>query len=130
MNGKRALAGLLIVIGAIGMTLATQATGAYYGHDPRLGGADLSLLWPDAPRIYAPTAIFAWAWAAPLPWPFAFAVRFGGAVLSAILTLAGSGFLVRHRWTDASPAAGTFAADAWGTIKDAIKAGLVMGAGS
>lgn len=130
MDWKRIAAVAAVIVGVAGLVASTQLTGAHYGHDARLGGNDLSVFWSGAGRAYIPTAIFAWAYTAPWPWPLAFMLGMAGAVTSSILTFAGLAFTFYQRWNeDLLLSPDTFAASEWGTVKDAIAAGLVMGQG-
>lgn len=131
---KRLLATTALVAGIVGTWAATQWTGSYYGHDPRLGGVDIAAALPWAAQdryvVYAPIQIFGWVQNAIRPWPRPFAIGVVGAGASSLLFLAGFAWLLVLSWqragADRQPA---FGALAWATAGDAAAAGLIMGKG-
>lgn len=110
----------LVVIGAglfLGLAGATQYIAAAFGYDPRLGweiarqGA-VALYWPVAGLYWATTPLYGNGPAIFDRAEFVFAVVFALAILATVL--------VRGR-----PVVGEFGKRAWGTLRDARKAGLL-----
>lgn len=118
----------IAMLGLIAMSIISAWTAGQFGNHPVFGG---TYIWGY--RVYPPHAVFSWVTLLNGPvwnWPEPF-LR-GLFMSGAALFVSSLVFYRVIRKQSAKGAGGSdeFGAEAWGTIKDAIAAGLVMGKGS
>lgn len=122
LKARAAIAAAGVAVGAIAMSGIASWTAAQFGHHPLLGGVDVGGL-----KIYGPLAVHSW-----LPhfhsWPEPY---LKGLFLSSSSALVSGLFAARTLAKGiGKKVQAPFGAKHWGTMKDAIKAGLVMGKGN